>query len=448
MFRLLRGYLAFFLAISLLTGAFPSVSNLTFLGLALIVFLLSVKYGNPVITKFHQFQVSRFSNHTIILAGLILRIIYALICGFENWQNDYLYYENSALYIAGGGDWIDPFKQSGPSLLMGALYYLFGTHRWLVLLFNGFFYLAGCVLILAIARSQKLSKHREILLLILYCLLPESIWFFNLINSDVPFSVFTLAILFLVLNKKNPYLMGAAIGLSVWFRPLGIVFLVATILYFYLSDKSQFAKKSVRVTTSYLILLIPFFISNYQKFGITSFKPVHMDGWTLLLSSQTENKGMFDGELLDKYLTRYPEENSRIATYKKRLIMNREMKEDAIQAIRKSPFKWFRSFYTVKSGQLIGKSAVSYYPQIEGLRTATFLRAADSISYYLVVLSVILVLLQFNTININPFIILLLFIGTHIFLFTEINSRYHLFLTPVFLFIMIRNAIFPKIIHP
>ncbi len=230
----------------------------------------------------------------LVIAGII-RIVLLLI--LQPWSNvaldqslfifsDSDQYQRLALEILRSGslEEFNIFRPPGYPAFIVLIYWIFGIKPWIVIVIQIILNLCS---ILFLYRIGKLLFNNRIssFAALLFSLDPFSIFYSLTILADTIF-VFLLILgifLFLRAGKINSILQnitaGVIFGSAVYLKPVLLYFpLILLIIYIFLKiNRKQFIRIATSVLCFYM-LLVPWYIRNYNKYGIigfTSFEGEH-----------------------------------------------------------------------------------------------------------------------------------------------------------------------------
>ena len=100
--------------------------------------------------------------------------------------------------------------------------------------------------------------------------------------SELPFLFFCLLGIWLSLNRQLPILGGISLALANWFRPMGIVFLLAVIIYLYYQKQ-----KILRPLVGYIAMILLIGSMTYLRTGLFLYQA--KTGWMALADYSTHH---------------------------------------------------------------------------------------------------------------------------------------------------------------
>ena len=146
--------------------------------------------------------------------------------------------------------------------------------------------------------TKKLTHERiAIITLLLYLFYPANYGEATSLLSELPFTALALTALWLMLNEK--YIIGGALlAFANWFRPMGLVFIIAGILYI-IAVRKHIIHRTLSLLAGFIIIIGLIGGSNYLRTGRFMYQAA--TGWMALMqyswdhdSNQTADKPMFE----------------------------------------------------------------------------------------------------------------------------------------------------------
>jgi len=220
--------------------------------------------------------------YPIILIALIIRVIF-LIC-FKPWlaaiessqvlQSDALGYHNLALCILNGFSFCgNTFRTPGYPIFLAVIYYIFGIHPWIALIFQIILNILSVYLVYRIG-AALISEKAGLWAALFLAIDPHQSYHTLTLTTDTIFvTVFLTAVLFFlkaVYVNKRIALSAVLCGIATLIRPIGLQFPFVLVFFMpiikRLSFRRFFASSAVFIGI-YAAVLLPWFIRNYQGFG-------------------------------------------------------------------------------------------------------------------------------------------------------------------------------------
>lgn len=120
--------------------------------------------------------------------------------------------------------------------------------------------------------------------LVLYIIYPANYGEATSTLSELPFMFFTLSGLCLYLVKRQYFLGGALIAVANWFRPMGIVFLLAAVIYVFFFEKR---KAALRPIAGFLVVIVLLGGMTYHRTGLFLYQA--KTGWMALMDYSSDH---------------------------------------------------------------------------------------------------------------------------------------------------------------
>ena len=132
--------------------------------------------------------------------------------------------------------------------------------------------------------TKKTTNHRiAFIALLLYFLYPANFGEATSTLSELPFMFFIMLGLWLCINKKQHFLGGSIIAISNWFRPMGIVFLLAVIIFYFYHIRH----KLLHPLAGYLVMILLIGTISYMHTGLFLYQA--KTGWMALTDYSTHH---------------------------------------------------------------------------------------------------------------------------------------------------------------
>ena len=126
------------------------------------------------------------------------------------------------------------------------------------------------------------NEKTALVTLLLYIIYPANYGESTSTLSELPFLFFCMLGIWFSVNKKLSVLGGAFIAIANWFRPMGIVFLLAVIAYLFLTRR-----KIVRPLIGYVAMIVMIGSMSYLRTGLFLYQA--KTGWMALSDYSTKN---------------------------------------------------------------------------------------------------------------------------------------------------------------
>lgn len=117
--------------------------------------------------------------------------------------------------------------------------------------------------------------------LLIYIIYPANYGEATSVLSELPFTFFTMLGLWLCVNRNLFLAGGIILAIANWYRPMGIVFLIAILLYLFINKT-----KTVRPFIGYIIIILLIGTINYHRTGLLLYQA--KTGWMALADYSTQ----------------------------------------------------------------------------------------------------------------------------------------------------------------
>jgi len=194
------------------------------------------------------------------------------------------------------------------------------------------------------------------------------------VNTENPFLFLCLSTLCLVFSGKWKYAVAATLlfAFANWIRPLAIIFLFASVVYFFIT-KARFR--------NYIALIIPYILALFIIGAITEKKIGYFvyqsttSGINLLMASHDNAKGLYNDHIFEKGSIGYIENGELITFAEKDSIW----KTRSFEWIKEHPVKFIALFF-IKIPALYFHDAWSYSSHWGDTATTEFLSGSGTAS--------------------------------------------------------------------
>ncbi len=361
---------------------------------------------------------------------------------------DYATYHLSAIGVA-GGNWEAlaalEGKPWGYPLLLGLIYKLLGVKIILAQYLNVFLSIISVWLIYLITH-RLMGKAYGLLTTILYALLPSQIFMNNVVNSEILFIALVLAGLYFSirfmqdLSWKNLIFTGLFLGISQVVRPVAMIYLLVFIGFIILQLSPGHLKKALKfgVVTllSFYLMLLPFLALKSLVYKQPILWEKGTFGMVFVMGTNVESGGYWnqeDYDYLKSLFIKYDNNAEKV---------NREAFKLALWRLNRSEdFKLMvpTKIYNMWSVDTFGFEWANIDAQgemiikeEESLRTY---RGVSQIFYSLMLHMIVTSMISFKMEQDAGFRYLVFIFGAFFLLhiFIEVQGRYHMHLTPLFL---------------
>lgn len=158
---------------------------------------------------------------------------------------------------------------------------IFGSITPLLCLYS---LMKGCSAWLVFRIASILFKENTALItLLLYVAYPANYGESTSVLSELPFTFFILLGILAVLKRQN-VIGGMLMAFANWIRPMGIVFLLSTIIYQFIAKKK---KASINILCGYLLVIACISSISYLRTGYCIYQA--KTGWMALLQYSVDN---------------------------------------------------------------------------------------------------------------------------------------------------------------
>lgn len=301
------------LCILLMLNIFPGFSKSLFVVLVYSAFIIT---GIILIIIFKKQIFTGCIVRRIVLTVSIAVSIRLLCAYFLNLspQGDYAIYLSVARKINNGNldnklyFGIFPHALNYP-IFISFFYKIFGELSWLPRIINLFF---GALEVgLGTYILEKCTNPRIGVIGGLAIALNPSIIIFTLLSGGEPIysSIIICAIFFLVVGISNEKLYACFVGAGVicavgnFFRPSGVILIIASVLIIFLYSTVKFNKKIVQSLLIILPFIITIWLMSFITASISGYKqPSYSFGWNLYIGGNEQTQGTWndkDAELFN-----------------------------------------------------------------------------------------------------------------------------------------------------
>ena len=130
--------------------------------------------------------------------------------------------------------------------------------------------------------TKSLTNEKTALIaLLIYILYPANYGEATSVLSELPFTFFTMLGLWLCVSRKYYLLGGIMLAIANWYRPMGIVFIIALNIYLFINNR-----KTLRPLFGYIIIILLLGTINYYRTGLFLYQA--KTGWMALADYSTQ----------------------------------------------------------------------------------------------------------------------------------------------------------------
>lgn len=240
--------------------------------------------------KKNVFKIENFYK-ILILISLILCTLW--VC-FINAQpfSDFKYYYLVASNIANGGQWGDTYTTVGYSIVLGAIFKLFGASILHAQLFNIVLTLTSNILFYDILNKIDIKERDRKWIFAIFVLFPNNIYFNSLLATEILFTTILLFItdIYFGNNKYKYIFIGILTAAGTMVKPFFIVFAFAIFLVEIIKDRKFITsiKHSLVIFIVAMICLSPWVYRNTKLIGEPTFIS-NNGGIVLYLNNNSQN---------------------------------------------------------------------------------------------------------------------------------------------------------------
>lgn len=339
--------------------------NLITILISIIIILGILKYNISIVNKLNYF-LSKIRLMAVFSVALVLRLAWVCLSNVQQ-SSDFLLYNEAAIEILNGSNilsYISTPRTVGPSVFVAIHYFVFGQNQIFPLISIALLSSLQILLIYSMI-LRIVNKNAAVLASLILAFYPEHILLTNLIGSDVLFSTICYLGLFFATKAyyskssiKILYLLSSGIiwGVAHWTRATAVIFLFSTIIFFLVSNISNFRtrlKDSIIIITGFILIIFPIIIYNYSIYGYIDIKPIHgQQGKSLLIGTffegqgrseywfKLENHGFLDQKINNFVINKYGISPDKIGEIRLLNIQDEVYTKIAIQRILESPIKF------------------------------------------------------------------------------------------------------------
>lgn len=303
--------------------------------LALIygIFLITFKPPEIILMGFYLFfcctsiLVTFFIRKSLLNSGMIVRILFIVSIAWLiritvshyldlTQKGDYGSYLSVAGKLSAGTFThklyygIFPHALNYP-IFLSLIYKLIGNQTWLVAFINIICGLVetGCAVAIA---EKSAGKKFGLIAGLAIALNPSSIIFTNFAGGEPVYSAVIMAALLCFVNvgRNNPKkaivftaLTGVICGVGNFFRPTGIIFLIACGIMLLLFEKFPLKMRLIRTAVLIVSYMAIIFITGRLTYHYSGYeKPSHGYGWNLYVGANEESKGFWSAQDSEEFL--------------------------------------------------------------------------------------------------------------------------------------------------
>lgn len=126
------------------------------------------------------------------------------------------------------------------------------------------------------------NEHIALIALILYVIYPANYGESTSTHSELPFIFFVFTGIFLTIVRNWSFAGGMMLAIANWVRPMGIVFLLALLIFFLFKWR-----KSTKLITGYTVMILIIGSMSYQRTGLFLYQA--KTGWMALIEYSSDH---------------------------------------------------------------------------------------------------------------------------------------------------------------
>jgi hypothetical protein len=175
-------------------------------------------------------KISKFYRVTIVIS-LILCVLWICFINAEPFS-DFEYYYKLAVNIASGGQWGNTYTTVGYSIVLGAIFKLFGASVMHAKIFNVVLTLANSIIFYDILNKINIKESDRKWIFAIFVLFPNNIYFNSILATEILFTTILLAAtdVYFGSSKFKYILLGILTAAGAMVKPFFIVFAFAIFL--------------------------------------------------------------------------------------------------------------------------------------------------------------------------------------------------------------------------
>ena len=235
-------------------------------------------------------KIDRFYK-IIVLISLVLSILWICLINVVPFS-DFKYYYIVASNIANGGQWGDTYTTVGYSIVLGAIFKLFGASILHAQMFNIVLTFTSNILFYDILNKIDIKEKDRRWIFAIFVLFPNNIYFNSLIASEILFTTILLFItdIYFRNNKYKYVLLGIFTAAGTMVKPFFIIFAFAIFLIEVIKSKKFFTsiKHTLVIFIVAMICLSPWVYRNTKLIGQPTFIS-NNGGIVLYLNNNSQN---------------------------------------------------------------------------------------------------------------------------------------------------------------
>jgi hypothetical protein len=404
--------------------------------------------------------IERLGPGQIFVLALVLRLLWIFATNVEQ-TNDFAVYDQMARDIARGDYLIQAEKPTGSSIVFACHYVCFGYVPLVPQVTQALLAALQVLMVYDIGTRTTGSPLAGKLAAAVLAVCPEHILHTNLLGSDVLFSFLVLSAVWFLRPAAaglawRALASGGCLGLAQWMRPTAPLLVAVSVAWLLLLGWSALPLRAramaiLGTIAGFLALTSPLAILNHHSYGVWSFSPSQMGGWSVMVGSNLESAGVY-GEGDVARLDREVAERACPPGVHPAVFRDRVAREIGLQRMADQPVRFLVFAITFKMANLWGTvpsteyaTAPSRLSRFTGIvhRTALFYQ----LLMVLLVAAVILKYPKWFAVYDERLILVygaLVASGMHLFL--ESQARYHHMFLPL-LALCVGCVILPRSDH-
>jgi len=235
-------------------------------------------------------KLDKFYKVTIIIS-LILCILWVCFIHVSPFS-DFKYYYTVAINVANGWQWGDTYTTVGYSIVLGAIFKLFGASIMHAEIFNIVLTLINDMLFYDILNKTNINKKDRKWIFVVFIFFPNNIYFNNLLAVEILFTTILLGITDVYFNniKYKYILIGILVAAGTMIKPFFIIFPFAILIIEIIKYRkfTNSIKHSLVIFLVSLVCLSPWIYRNTKLIGQPTFVS-NNGGIVLYLNNNSQN---------------------------------------------------------------------------------------------------------------------------------------------------------------
>lgn len=393
-------------------------------------------------------KIDKFYKVTIIIS-IILCVLWVCFINAEPFS-DFEYYYKVAINIASGGQWGNTYTTVGYSIVLGAVFKLFGASIMHAKIFNIVLTITSNIIFYDILRRIDIRERDRKWIFAIFVLFPNNIYFNSLLATEILFSTIFLATTDVYFSKlKYKYIMlGILTATGAMVKPFFIAFAFAIFLIELVKYRMFISslKHSLIIFIVAMLCLSPWIYRNTKFIGEPTFIS-NNGGIVLYLNNNSQNNigrwmsaDKIENSLLDtkEYkAANATQQNKMLSTAAKKWILNNPSKFISLGAKRlfNTYFYGDDIFYSMYGSGLNQDTKYIMFSLTNNLKYFVYIPAVIFIIIYSMFILIKIIKSQSATINLfTLYAVIMFYMFTSVYFITEGQGRYSFPLIFIFVF--------------